>query len=133
MPTDPKEGTMPTRLVRVDFACNDERGNHTDKAEHVDIGDLELECRLIGGGVKIWDDGKLRIGRCKFVHYGHKYGVGNWCWCAWYLTEHDAMNLVNYLMRLKYWHCDSGPCDQFEKFNSQQPFTMEDLQNCLDA
>ena len=125
-------GEAPTKLIRVDFACNDERGNHTGKAERVEIGDLELECTLWGGGVTLRDEkGFLWVGRRKFKHRGYKYGMGNWCWCSWWLTDTDVLEVIAYLERQKHWHCDSGPCEQFEKFNSAKPFTSEDLENCL--
>jgi hypothetical protein len=126
--------------IRVDFACNDEHGHDTGMAERVTIDDLELECRLIGGGIVLKQlagtdtNGRhaVQIGKLRFWHNGYKYGVGNWCWDGYWLDASDALKLINYLMRQKYWHCESGPCDQFEKFADQQPFTLEDLQNCLE-
>lgn len=128
------------QIIRVDFACNDEHGMDTGRAERVSVGDLNLECQLIGGGIVLKHlagtdakhRGAVQVGRLRFWHNGYKYGVGNWCWDGYWLEESDVLKLINYLIRQKYWHCNDGPCDQFDKFNSAQPFTMEDLENCLE-
>jgi hypothetical protein len=124
--------------IRVDFACNDEHGHDTGLAERVNIGDLELECTLIGSGIVLKRlqgtdaTGRfgVQMGRLRFWCSGYKYGVGNWCWDGYWLDEADVLKLVNYLERQKYWNCGSGPCEPFDKFNAKQPFTLADLELC---
>lgn len=113
----------------VSFACNDENGQFTGKAERVQIGDLSLECRMLYGGVMIQpiDDRQLKLGRLLLSHCGYKYGVGNWCWDGYWLPDEEILRLINYLMRLKYWHCEEAPTEQFVKFNDHIPFSQADL------
>lgn len=126
------QGVAEKDIIQVDFACNDEHGQPMGLAERVNIGELELECTLWKGGVSLRSErGVVYIGRQKYQKYGYKYGVGNWCWDGYWMKESDALRLISYLERQKYWSCTSGPCEQYDKFEQKQPFTLEDLRNCL--
>jgi hypothetical protein len=121
--------------MRIDFACNDEHGLFMERAERVTIGELDLECFLIGGGVKmkIFPAGQnlfLKVGRVILPFTGHS-GGGNWCWEGYEVPGEYAVKLLNYLQRQKYWGCDGGPVEAVDKFESKKPFTLEDLELCL--
>lgn len=112
----------------IEIAENDDNGNPQGWAERIQIGDLNLENTLIGGrSPKISFDGKtLQVGRIYAPASMHSW-VGNMCWNRYYISWGAAMDIVNYLMRCKYWHCFEGPCKQFEKFNSKTMFNHLDI------
>lgn len=111
------------------FACNDERGNFTGKAERIEIGALSLVCTLMYGGVKLETVAgqQVRVGRLILPYSDYKYGVGNWCWDGYRFDEEDVLKIISYLQKSKNWTCEEGPCEQFDKFNSKQSFTKADL------
>lgn len=117
--------------MEVDFACNDERGMFTGKAEAIEVADLRLVCTLIGGGVKIENMAgqMLKVGRLRVSYSRYRYGVGNWCWDGYLIAEEDILKIIGYLQRQKYWTCEEGPELQYEKFNNKQQFTEADLRN----
>lgn len=119
--------------MEVAFACNDERGQFTGKAECIEIADMRLECTLLGGGVqmKIYEEGKklLKVGRVVLPFIRYRYGAGNWCWDGYLIPEADILRLIHYLQRQKYWQCIEGPCELYDKFNAKQPFTEADLRS----
>jgi hypothetical protein len=113
----------------IHFACNDEHGNFMGRAERIQIGDLSLECTLMYSGVKLETEAGqlLRVGRILVPFSGYRYGVGNWCWDGYRIADEDVLKIIHYLQKQKYWTCHEGPCDQYEKFNAKQSFTVEDL------
>ena len=116
--------------MEVDFACNDERGEFTGKAERIEIGELSLECTLLYSGVAMRADAltkRLWVGRLRMPYKAYKYGVGNWCWDGYDLYEPDVLKIINYLEKQKYWTCNEGPSELYEKFNRKQAFTLEEL------
>lgn len=119
--------------MRIDFACNDERGMFMGKAKCVTFGELNLECLLIGGGVQMklykYELNLLKVGRIVMRFKYHTYGLGNLCWDGYGgINNRDAVRLINYLMRRKYWDCcDESPTELYDKFKAKQPFTIEDL------
>ncbi len=119
--------------MQVDFACNDEHGHFMGRAERVTVGELELECTLLYSGVKLETlaGQQVRVGRLVLPYSHYKYGVGNWCWDGYWLADEDVVKIINYLMRQKYWSCESGPEQGYEKFNAKQPFTVEDLKELV--
>lgn len=118
--------------MRIDFACNDEHGNFTGRAERIQIGDLSLECTLLYGGVKFQAVAgqKVRVGRVVVPFSGYAYGVGNWCWDGYWIADEDVLKIIHYLQKQKYWHCEEGPEDEYERFNEKRVFMLTDLENC---
>lgn len=117
-------------LVEVDFACNDERGLDTGRAERIEIGDLSL----VGGYVALKQIGPrhVRVGRLKILFGHYKYGVGNWCWDGYWIRKTDALRLISYLQRQAQWHCEEAPTEQFDKFEKKMAFTNDDLLAVMD-
>lgn len=104
------------------------------KAERVTVGDLELECRLWGGGVRMRMVNRelLKIGRVELPFTGYRYGVGNWCWDGYDIPDEYVVKLINYLEKQKYWDVDAGPVEACDKFEAKQPFTVADLSLLLE-
>jgi hypothetical protein len=47
------------------------------------------------------------------------------------LDKEDVLKVIGYLQKQKYWHCDEGPCELYEKFNDKTPFDEKDLAKCF--
>lgn len=126
--------------IIVSFACNDpNNGDQLPTASACHIDDFELQNTLIGGGnVKVshtafperlstGERGMLFVGHIRVEYYWHKGWYGNWCWDGYSMPAKNALAIVNYLMKLKWWRCEGGECNAFDKFNAKQPLTLEEL------
>jgi hypothetical protein len=115
--------------IIVSFCCNGDQGIPLGKATACHIEDLELQDTLIGGGeVKIRHEGEvLHVGRLSVGFLWYKPYFGNWYWDGYAVPPESAVAIVNYLMKRKWWHCEGGECNAFEKFNARQPLTLDEL------
>ena len=123
--------------IMVSFACNDpDNGAPLGKASAVHIADFELQYTLIGGwgGVKLsyqpgepGRDGKLKVGRITVPCLYQRCWLENWCWDGYAVPLESATEIVNYLMKQKYWHCERGECNVFDKFNAKRPINKAEL------
>ena len=122
--------------ITLNFACNDpDNGNFIGKFDkmEVDGGDLhmEFECSLYPSkGVPVSfkfpvinGDGTARVGKLKLRGLWYKPWYGNWCWDAVWFSWVDALAIINYVGKLKYWRMTEGPCALFEAFNERHKIT----------
>lgn len=113
----------------VMVCCNDYRnGNPTGRFESLEIFDCELtglpmtfSCedrhhreRNSGTG-----DMTARFGRLTVPALSYKSWVGNWCWDAVSVRLIYAVRIWNHLVSTGNWHCEGGPCELFDLFNSK--------------
>jgi hypothetical protein len=125
--------------IVVSFACNHpDNGDFLGRFEACHIGDFELQCTMIGSSVKLrkvpFKDpvpgkpfGALHVGRLEVGYFYWTCWFGNWCWDGFSVADEDAVAIVNYLMKLKYWTCEGGECKALHKFNAREPLTLEEL------
>jgi hypothetical protein len=106
----------------VSFACNDERGNFTRKADAFDFEDHRgYSASLQGPGLVVdhlahgESAGHLKVGRRHFEIAEYKAWVGNWCWDRVTLSHGEARRLLSYLLERGFdadaWDCE-GPWAQ---------------------
>lgn len=89
------EKGKPLRVV-VSFACNDERGNLTERVESVAVG---MDAVTLAGPPLAYREGaKVQVGRRRFAHHGMSDWVGNWCWNGAMMDVAEARRLVAYLL-----------------------------------
>jgi hypothetical protein len=108
-----------TKLVPVDFACNDpDSGLFNCKVDTAEIDGNEIER---GSQVTFRETAKgFRIHRKEFACEDRKDWVGNWCWNRYWLTVPESNRLV-YHLRDNGWHCTTGELRFRSVFNGETP------------
>jgi hypothetical protein len=118
-------------MITVSLCCQDERGSWTGRATSIHFDEYELETTEAAypqSGVRIKlgtqrEDNKrvLRVGRDIWREIHGEGSGGNIFWYAVLLRGVDAIGLMNYLMKLKWWRSEGGECYLFDQFNAKQP------------
>jgi hypothetical protein len=120
-----------SRMVVVSFCCNDDYGTFTGKVIRFDCQEYELECedtwwppRGVKFEYRTFGDlqgFEIRLGRDIWRRaWGGAYG-GNIFWRTFQVAGVDALGMMNYLMRNKYWHATAGECYLYDQFNAKRP------------
>ena len=105
-----------SRVVHVDFACNDpDNGNFAGKVEMASIDGNEL-ARGDGAVAFTVLPNTIRVHRKKFLVLRSHDWVGNWCWNRYAMTVKEANRLASHL-RDNGWHCECGDERFYEWFN----------------
>ena len=104
---------MVSKLVAVDFACNDpDNGLFAGKVWQAQIDGNDVERVNVVAFTEL--PGEIRIHRKKFVVSDCKEWVGNWCWNRYWMTVREANRLASHL-RDNGWSCTCGE-DRFFDF-----------------
>jgi hypothetical protein len=115
------------------LAVNDEGGNFTGRAAHIEIDDwIKLEgpgAYEPGGGIVCHRVPRLRlrIGGMSIRITGYGEYVGNIMWDCAHTNEAEAARVLNYLKRLGTWNCTEAASDLFQKWAHGPEFTAEDF------
>lgn len=114
-------------LVTVAFACNDERGNETERVEAVNFvseehGNVDLCCQMPRGQAfrrsgpmthlgPDYTAANVKVGRRYFTAKGWRPWYGNMAWNATGMTLPEAERLLRYLLDCGYtvqdYDCDT--------------------------
>lgn len=111
--------------IRVDVACNDpDNGVFLGRAPMVQIGICEFEGqwwnverspRFVVVGDTIRWSGKL------WPYSRYKYGLGNWCWDAFWMPAPTAADLVNWFRGRRLYDISTGLGLVFDWYKSDAP------------
>jgi hypothetical protein len=103
------------KLTRIDVACNDpDTGIFCGRAMQVSYRGNDLEPDAWGEGYAFtveWPQprpSRFRIHRKWFHFERSQYGVGNWCWDAFWMKPREAKRLLRHLKASGKWSCTSG-------------------------
>jgi hypothetical protein len=122
-------------VITVSFCCDDDYGSLTGKAIRVDFQKYELSVvdtlwppagvtlsfQLADNQVVPPIKAAVKIGRDIWREiYGRGSG-GNIFWSSVLVRGVDAIAMMNYLMKLKWWRAESGECYLFDQFNAKRP------------
>lgn len=98
--------------IPIDMACNDpDNGCFAGRVDQISIGSsfLELTARRDPSPRLVeLADGRIRIAGRIFPITGSAEWVGNWCWNRYWLELGQAVELVVWLHRRRFFHCDEG-------------------------
>jgi hypothetical protein len=127
-------------VIGVQLCCNDENGIDTGRVIRVDFDQYELECEDINWpprGVSLRfraahfakrrNNTQIKIGRDIWRDIAGIGGGGNIFWISTRMSGADCIGLMNYLMRLKYWHATAGECYLFDHFNEKKPIVHSEF------
>lgn len=128
-------------MINVQICCNDDYGNHTGRVIRFDFDlyELEVEDTLWpprGVRMHVADNAtgslltfpsRVKFGRDTWRPAALGGGGGNIYWRVIRMSGVDCIGLMNYLMRLKYWHATAGECYLFDRFNGKKPIVPRDF------
>lgn len=113
--------------MRIDIACNDpDNGLFDGVARAIHIGPVEFSSRAWDWAPKLTEgDGWIRIGGKKLKCSGSTYGVGNWCWNAYFCERDDVEALLNWPKFRKWFSMDAGTVGLYNKWESGEPLRFK--------
>lgn len=116
--------------LRLDVACNNpDNGLFAWKAEMLQVvtwdgGGVEFACvrraplfREVSGGIRIFR-------RTWQVSKSTEW-YGNWCWNAYWLHPEILATLLYMAKKSGMFHCEAGPSDLYENWNSPADFNRD--------
>lgn len=111
------------QMLRIDIACNDpDTGVFAHEAHAISIGDIELDSYGAPRRFVLMEGGdQFRLSGKPWRYYAYKYGIGNWCWDGFWMTQADAADFVNWLRQRRLFDCTQAPERFFDWYNSDAP------------
>ena len=113
--------------ITVNLCENDDYGNPSGKAHCIDFDPIvcRLECTLWppearGVTVRRLSRNRIKVGREEYEIFASQSLVGNIYWNSVSMSGVDAVRLMNYLMKLKYWECTEGEEYIYEQFQKRE-------------
>lgn len=106
--------------MRLDIACNDPyTGLFDGKAHAVHVGEVEFSRSYFDWSPRFTEgDGWIRVGGKKLRCRASTYGVGNWCWNAYWCDDADVEALLNWVKFRKWFDIEAGPCRVFNAYKA---------------
>lgn len=113
--------------MRLDIACNNpDNGAFDGVARMIHIGPVEFGCRFLHWAPRLTEgDGWIRIGGKKLRCKGSTYGVGNWCWNAYFCERDDVEALLNWAKFRKWFNMDAGTVSLYAKWEKGEPLRFK--------
>lgn len=119
-----------TRLVRLDFCCNDpDNGQFAGRIAGVQLPDMDLELAaddMVGPVFRLLPADRMRVGRRVFRWEWSKEWFGNWCWNAYYVEPAVAVELLASLHGSGRFHVECGEERLFAHWKDRRPFDAAD-------
>lgn len=112
--------------IRVDIACNHpDNGLFVGVAQAIHIGEYEFQSRAWDWAPKLTEgNGWIRIGGKSLRCSGSRYGVGNWCWTAFYCDRRHVESLMNWQRFRRWYSLDAAPIEYFGKWEAGEPLRL---------
>ena len=113
--------------MRIDIACNDpDNGLFDGVARALHIGPVEFSSRAWDWAPRLTEgDGWIRIGGKKLRCKGSTYGVGNWCWNAYFCERDDVEALLNWSKFRKWFDMEAGTVSLYAKWEKGEPLRFK--------
>lgn len=98
--------------IPIDMACNDpDNGIFAGRVEQISVGSSFLELTALrdpSPRLVELAGGRIRLAGRIFPITGSAEWVGNWCWNRYWFALDDAVRLIVWLHRRRFFHCDEG-------------------------
>ena len=113
--------------MRIDIACNDpDNGLFDGVARALHIGPVEFSSRAWAWAPRLTEgDGWIRIGGKKLRCKGSTYGVGNWCWNAYFCERDDVEALLNWSKFRTWFDMEAGTVSLYAKWEKGEPLRFK--------